>query len=356
MNLSKKISQNYSEYLSFRSFYTGFPISKFNPKEILNIEEAQSYLKDRLGKLSNAAILLSGGMDSAILLPFMPKNTVAYTIFHEALDEESEVDLARSYCEKYGIKHKVVKIQPQDYIDCIDDLMINKGMPLSPAEPIFYLASKAAVADGFNTIVTGAGADTGFGGFSKDRRKYTIKGFQKRLWKSYISPKKTLNQPSTVYKVLNCYTQKTGSADRPHQRMLKKINPIKRKKQYIDTRRFLYEISFERFAYNNAINLAGAEHIWPLKEISYNFDEKKNQKRPKYFIRDIYQNIYGVSPPKKLGLQKPSFLLGDYQPSNFNLFKADLNINKLPYNKKFLIYCLERFEQLRLDKKVKIED
>ena len=355
MNYSKKLIQNYSEYLSFRSFYTGHPVQSTKLKEISSVAEAKTFLTERLGKLKNSAILLSGGMDSAILLPFMPKDTVAYTIYHEQLGDDNEIAIARKYCEKFDIKHKVIKINPKDYFDCMDTLMVNKKMPLSPAEPIFYIASKVAVNDGFEQVVTGAGADARLGGFNKDRLKYTIKSYQKRLAKTYVQPSLALKHPENIDSALTDYVKPNNSKPNKIRSFLTNLTLSSNKSKVVDTKRFLSDISYERFAYDNAIGLAGTKHISPLKEIYYELDEDRNKKQPKYFIQDIYKDIYGYLPPKKKGLQKPSFLLKDYSPENFDLFKKGLDTSKLTYDKKFLIYCLERFEKLRLKGKVKVD-
>ena len=47
--------------------------------------------------------------------------------------------------------------------------------------------------------------------------------------------------------------------------------------------------------------------------LNYIFDQ--------YFIQEIYSEIYNQNPPEKLGLQKSEFLLKDYYPTNFDLFK-----------------------------------
>ncbi len=355
MNYSKKIIANYSEYLSFRSFYTGYPVHSNKLKEINDVDEAKAFLADRLGNLKNSAILLSGGMDSAILLPFMPKDTIAYTIYHEQLGDDNEISIARKYCEKFGIKHKVISVDPKDYFNCMDALMTKKKMPLSPAEPIFYLASKVAVNDGFDQVVTGAGADARLGGFNKDRRKYTIKSYQKRLAKTYVQPSKIINHFANIDNALIDYIKPTDTNQNKIINLLNNLLPSRDKTKIVDTKRFLNDVGYERFAYDNAIGLAGAKHISPLKEVQFNIDENRNQKQPKYFIQDIYKDIYGYLPPKKKGLQKPSFLLKNYSPNNFDLFNKDLNVNKLTYDKKFLIYCLEKFEKLRLNGKVKVD-
>lgn len=350
MKYSEDLIQKYSEYLTIRSFYTDHPVEPKDIPEVKTVEETKAVLKERLGKLEDTALLLSGGMDSAILLPFMPKSTIAYTVHHNQLDEDNEVEIARKYCEKFNIQHKVIAIEPEEYMGCMDDLMINKGMPLSPAEPIIYLASKVAVDDGFKRIVTGAGADACHGGFTELRKEFTLKGYIKRLERSYGSPKKLLNSHSDISNLLESYLK-------PEQPTSKNIlhRLLNKNKILVDTKRFLSELSVERFAFDNAINLSGAEHITPLREITYNFDEEKNMKEPKYFIQDIYRSIYDYNPPKKLGLQKPKFLLKDYQPSNFDLYKEGIRVNKLRFPQKFLIYCLERFEQLRLDGKIDLK-
>lgn len=347
-------TKNYSEYLSFRSFYTNHPTEQCELHHVASVEEATCYIKGRLARMENTAILLSGGMDSAILLPFMPKGTVAYTIYHPDI-EDNEVEIAKKYCDKYSIVHKAIPIQPEDYMDCMDALMISKGMPLSPAEPIFYLAAKEAVKDGFDQVVTGAGADTCLGGFDKLRRRLDVNRYQKRLAKSYLPPKKVLNSYTELDYIFLEYLSPLTRADKVSSKIISLLSNNKGRKGVVDSKRFLREVGVERFAFDNAINLAGAGHISPLKEIYYDFDEAKNQKQPKYFIESIYENIYGEKPPKKLGLQKPSFLLSNYTPSNFDLFQEGLDVNKLPYNKKFLIYCLERFELLRKEGRVEVK-
>jgi hypothetical protein len=344
--------KNYSEYLTFRSFYTGFPSTQEKTTEIKNIDEAINFIRDYLSKLSNPAILLSGGMDSAILLPYMPKNTTAYTIFHDKL-KTNEVEIAREYCDKYSIKHVAISINEKEYFSVIDKLIISKKMPITPSEPIIYLAAKRANEDGFSEIVTGAGADTKLGGFKRFRRSLSRKEYQKNLSKSYTSPEKILKKTNSLNHVFQQYLLPTPKFNKVLDKsFLKRLKTFLLEKNIIDANSFLGDIGVERFTFDNAINLAGCKHFTPYNQFTFDFDEKKNFKQPKYLIQEIYSRIYKQKAPKKLGLQKPTHMLKDFKPQNMELFKDNIDIKKMNYTQKYLIYSLERFETLRLEGKV----
>lgn len=345
MRDNQALIKNYCEYLTFRSFYTGLPKPEVDLPFVKNIEDAKQKLSDVLGRTEKPALLLSGGMDSAVFVPYVPKDTTAYTIYHENLDY-SEVDIAKKYCDKYSIKHVAISIDPEESMSVVDELMINKKMPLSPAEPMFYLAAKRAAKDGCKDIITGGTADTRFGGFCRFRQELPSSKYQKKLFKRYHNPQKILKNHTQLDYLFDEYLipmrQKKTLTD-----FMRSISPRKKDRCIIDSRRFLQEVSIERFAFNNAISMAGCKHIAPFSSFLFDFDESQNMKRPKYFIQDLYESIYGCEPPKKLGLQKPTFLLKDYSPTNLELFKENINTAKMSYPKKFLLFCLERFEELR---------
>jgi len=309
-------------------------------------EDALAYVRETLSKLKKPALLLSGGMDSAVLLPFMPKGTTAYTIYHDRL-ETNEVEIAKDYCEKFSIKHVAISIDPDESFSVIDDLMINKKMPLSPAEPMLYLVSKRACQDGAKEIVTGGGADTKFGGFTRFRQPLFSNQYQKKFHKRYLRPKSILREARPLHHVFDQYLIPMPKSQRA-KNALRFISPRKRDFSIIDSKRFLREIGVERFAFDNAINLAGGEHVAPFSQFLFDFDEALNLIRPKYFIQDLYSKIYGQKAPKKLGLQKPIYMLDDYTPKNLQLFKKNIDMSKMKYPQKFLMYSLERFENLRL--------
>jgi len=345
-----RLTRNYCEYLSFRSFYSGFPIEQQNLPHVNGVDDAILRIKDALAKSIKPALLLSGGMDSAVLLPYMPEGATAYTIYHDEL-EYSEVEIAKHYCDKFSVNHVALSIDPKYYFEVIDELMVNKKMPLSPAEPILYLAAKQISRDGFKEIVTGGGADAKFGGFTRFRQPLVSSQYQKKLQKRYLHPENILKKTTLLNYLFDQYLISIPK-NKPFQRFFRSLSPGKRGRCFIDSRRFLTEVGVERFAFDNAISLAGCEHIAPFSQFVFDFDEELNLQRPKYFIEDLFLKIYGQDAPKKLGLQKPVHQLADYSPENLELFKNNIDMTKLKYPQKFLIFCLERFEALRLEGKV----
>lgn len=346
--MKKVLIKNYCEYLTFRSFYTGFPVDGSALPYVRDEDEAIERIKQIVANADNPALLLSSGMDSAVLLPFMPKNSSAYTVYYEGIDD-SEVNLAKQYCDKFSIKHVPIAINPQAYLSAIDPLMLSKKMPLSPAEPLFYLATKRACQDGFNTVLTGGVADTRFGGFTRFRKPLKSADYQRKLHKKYHDPALVLKKTHNLNHVFDQYLLPMPKGkERALKYYSQQLFSRKRDRSTIDSRKFLQDVSIERFAFDNAITQAGCQHIAPFSTFLFDFDEHWNKQCPKYFIQRIYECIYGHKPPKKLALQKPTFLLNDYCPSNMDLFRNDLDMQAMKYSKKFLIFCLERFEALRL--------
>ena len=323
---SEELLKNLCEYFTFRSFYTGQEPTATIPV-LENIEDFISVIKQQIASAKNPAIMLSGGMDSAVLVPFMPKGATAYTIYHEQLSK-NEIELAASYAAKFGLKHVIIPINEQNYFKHIDSLIINKRMPLSPAEPIFHIAAKKAYEDGYGSIVTGAGADAKWGGFPRLRKNVNCISYKKLLQKAYLNPDDILKKAIDVSPVFSNFLF---------------IN--KRGVEVVSSRAFLRDVSVERFAYNNAIESAGCWHIAPFTSAVIRFNHKKNRVDPKYLIKDLYHQIYGKLPQKKFVLQKPTYLLKDYRPIH-KFFNPSYAYESLHYNKKVLVYFAERYLNL----------
>ena len=120
-------------------------------------EEIDHAIKSQLSAidLSDAGILLSGGMDSAILASYMPKGTKAYTAKCSAPNAVDETARAKKYCEIYGLEHIVVDVDWDDYIACMDELMLNDGCPVFANEPQVYALVKRMQQDGIKKIIYG---------------------------------------------------------------------------------------------------------------------------------------------------------------------------------------------------------
>ncbi len=321
--LSETQKKQYTEYLLFRSFYTGFEphesVLDVLPK-VNSIKIAEEIIKSKLDCLASPAILLSSGMDSASILPYVSKQTKAFTILHEG-DRFSEVEIAKEYCLKYKIEHEVIMINSSDYLSSINALMKNKKMPLSPAEPIFYLASKHIASQGYTEIITGGGADTKQGGFARFRGDCSVDEIIKKYEKKYLKASKILKE--------------SVNPDYVFENYLKQVEG----KLVVNSRKILAEIGVERFAFDNAISFGGCAHVAPYSEFLFEFDEERNLSEPKYMISNLFEHNYGMLPPKKIGMQKPPDALRFFLPKT-QIFKS-IDFRKLNFPQVFLIYSLD---------------
>ncbi len=112
-------------------------------------------------------VLLSAGMDSAIIASLLPRGTRAYTVRFVAKDAIDEAPAAARVAEKLGLNHTVVNVTWDDYNDSMDMLMKRKKAPLHPAEVGLYKAAYTAQRDGITLLAVGNGADSTFGGMDK---------------------------------------------------------------------------------------------------------------------------------------------------------------------------------------------
>lgn len=320
--------RNWSEYLTFRSFYSGFPVVPQTLPVCRTVTEVADAIAERVSNLDRPALLLSGGADSAVVAPFLPRGTPAYTLYHPAL-KLNELDIARSYCERFGLVHVPVAVEGDDYLSVVEPLIVCKKMPLSPAEPLFHLAARRAVADGCATVVTGGGADGLHGGFGKLRKFVSPGRFEAAWQKKYLRPADVLQCHSDIRHVIDRYVARIDG------------------KMVVDANRFLVEVGTERFAYDNAVAVAGAAHVSPYFGFASELDPQRNLVEPKYPIRDLYRHIYGFDPPAKLGMQKPSYLLRDVRIDNGDMFVEHLNLQGMAYHRRALIHFLDLFITLR---------
>lgn len=158
-----------------RGFAENLPHEDFEPMSSAeqiscdSAEDIEKVIQKAFRKLdlSNAAILLSGGMDSAILASYMPKGTKAYTARCNTPNAVDETERARYYCEQYGLEHIIVDISWKDYLDSMDELMLRDGCPISSNEPQVYKLAQRIKQDGCNLVIIGDNADMAFGGMSE---------------------------------------------------------------------------------------------------------------------------------------------------------------------------------------------
>lgn len=347
------VDRNYcmSSYLTFRyvedkekKFAENLDIIEYIPvnegdKIICNSsEEIERALKDLLQKKLNEdkkniikpALLLSGGIDSAILASYVPKQTKCYTAKCVAPNAIDETIRAKQYCESYGLEHVVVDITWDDYLDSIDYLMLNDGCPVNSNEPQIYKLVKEAQKDGANLILFGDNADMAFGGLNELMSKdWTYDEWIKRY--TYLDPIRVIKEPKSMQYVFDKY--RIGNND-------------------IDYIKFI-DIEFSRTssgAYYNAFRNAKIDAFDPYAymKMSEKFDlQRIRNGENKYYLRELFKKRYpDFEVPEKIAMPRAvDYWMKDWKGPIRDEFLENC-IDGLTGKQKFQVFALERFLNL----------
>jgi asparagine synthetase B (glutamine-hydrolysing) len=280
--------------------------------------------------LDHAAVLLSGGMDSAILASYMPKGTKAYTtrcIGNGAVDE---TEMAAKYCELYGLEHVIVDVTWDDYKDLMDELMLHDGSPIIPNEPQAYKSAKLAKQNGATCIVYGDCADLEFGGMDKLLSvDWDYDGFVERF--TFADPKKILKTPVDVSSVYDKYRIGENGID------------------YIKFLAEPYAVSAAG-ALTNAFKCAGLSYVDPYEKskMAEPLDlQRVRNGEPKYLIRELFKLRYPtLDIPWKLPMSRPATdWMKDWEGPKRPEFIPGC-VDGMTGEQKLLTYSLERFLNL----------
>ena len=287
-------------------------------------------LRERVLNINNpeqVGILLSGGMDSAIIAALLPRGTKAYTIrfiAEGAIDETAE---ASSVARQLGLKHTIVNVTWDDYQQEMNMLMKRKKAPLHPVEVGLYKASLRAHKDGITLLAVGNVADSTFGGFDKLLSKdWSFNEFIKRY--SFINPERVVNEPISMREIFKPYQQGNG------------INIIK----------FLKEVHGPGISqmFENAIQAGGCDQLAPFEDLlldgPLDLDRIRNGE-PKYILVEVYNELFGTTKaPKKIAFARPmAQWLNDWIGPSRKEFLENLSIQEFSGEQKWQLYCLERF-------------
>ncbi len=309
----------------------GFPVI-----ECATAEEIDSNIRELLRNidLSKVGILLSGGMDSAILASYMPKGTRAYTARCVAENAIDETERAKKYCEIYGLEHSIVDVTWEDYQNSIDDLMLHDGCPVFANEPQVYKLAKTIKADGIDTIIFGDNADVAFGGMdgflSKD---WTYEEWIERF--TFVSPKLALRNPADIEEVYKRF--KIGQNEVDFMSFIEDIFAIS-----------------STGAYTNAFKLAGLNYFDPYAFLRHKGPldlQRIRTGESKYLIRELFKHKYpDLIVPEKIAMARATDQwLADWEGPTRKEFIPGC-INGMRGEQKFLVYSLERFLDLIGDK------
>lgn len=309
---------------------------KFVPEEEKftcdSAEEIDKAIREILGRhdLSNVGLMLSGGMDSAILASYMPRGTKAYTARCVAPGCVDETERAAYYCAQYGLTHVIVDVSWDDYLTSIDELMLDDGAPLFANEPQVYTIAKRIIQDGASKVVFGDNADMAFGGMDRLlSRDWSYDEWKERF--TFVNQFDTLRNPVDMDEIFEPYRLNGDSVD------------------YISFLSNIFAMS-STGAYMNAFRVANIESIDPYAymKMGQPLDLKRVRNgESKYHIRELFKMKYPECPvPEKIAMARAvDYWLKDWHGPKRDEFIPGC-VQGMTGEQKFLVYSLERFLNL----------
>lgn len=282
-------------------------------------------------KEKKKGILLSGGMDSAIVASYL-SGSDAYTFrFLGGNFQTEELARAEYYAKYYGLKLHYVDINWNTVAEHLDAVMEAKGAPVHSIEPQIMQAALQAKADGIEMMFVGESSDLIFGGMDGLLAKdWTFAEFMNRY--IFTKPEDVLVEPVSMQYLFERY----------------RINGDK-----IDFLSFMDDVfSIESSSsYLNAFAVAGMPYYDPYARLKM-ADEldlyRVRHGEPKYLIRGLMAKKYPEIPvPNKVPMPRPvDTYFKTWQGPTRLEFRKDIDMSKFTGNQKWQIYCLEKFLEM----------
>lgn len=336
-----------SSYLAFRYvededklFKEGLMHSNFKPFKnrilVHSADDIDREIKKQMDGFTDKkkGIMLSGGMDSAIVASYL-RGSDAYTFrFLGGKFQQEELARAEYYAKYYDLNLHYVDISWDTVEKYVDDVMKAKGAPVHSIEPQILQAALQAKVDGIEMMFVGESSDLIFGGMdallSKD---WTFDEFVKRY--TFTDPEDVLVKPVSMRYLYERY----------------------RKGDMIDLLQFMDNVfSIESSSsYLNAFAVAGMPYYDPYARLKM-ADEldlyRIRHGESKYLIRELMHKKYPEIPvPNKVTMPRPvDEYFKNWGGPTRPEFKKDLDMKKFTGNQKWQMWCLERFLNL-IDKK-----
>lgn len=291
--------------------------------------EIQKQFDELYKKYKKIGILLSGGVDSAILATYLKPGSNAYT-FTTKLSNSFNLDEERAvmYCKRLGLNSIFVDIDFEDYKMYTPIVMKNKCAPVHSIEPQIYKAAMLAKENGDELIIVGESSDLIFGGMDKLLAKdWSVEEFKKRY--TFLEPSKVLRNPVDVSDLFEKYRLENDKID-----LLNFMDNV-----------FSIESSS---SYLNAFKTAGVPYYDPyaILIMAEKLDlERVRNGEPKYLIRNLFAKKYPDIPiPDKIPMPRPvDKIFSNWEGPTRDEFRNDINMNELTGNQKWQLWCAELF-------------
>ena len=307
------------------------PLQEHRPQvSVRGADDILDHLQSVCSAVTNdrsCGLLLSGGIDSAILAALMPSSTPTSTIRFEAENAIDESLVAQKYADDLGLSNTVVNVRWSDYQANIDRLMIHKNSPLHPVEVALFCAGRVAKQAGIETLLTGNGADSTFGGLDRLLSvDWDFESFVERY--TFLDPRPVLRRPRAIDGIFEPYRTVSG----------------------IDVVKFLKEVHGIGIVqmFENALNCAGCAMVSPYEDLVLDVPLDIDRIRggePKYLLQEVFQHLFpNQTAPEKIAFARPvSIWLRDWTGPTSDIFVDNLDIDQLSGEQRWIVYCLDRF-------------
>lgn len=338
-----------SSYIAFRYIYRDdidFASQLHHENFILPQQDELTYVKTAddidaaircvmenvYSKYTNVGILLSGGMDSAILAAYMKPGSHAYTFSSSDSDiYDADIKRAEVYCEKYNLTHHLIDIVFEDFQKYTPIIMEHKGAPVHSIEPQIYKAALQAKEDGVEIIIIGDAADYVFGGMDKLMSEdWKFDAFVKRY--ITLDPELVLMSPVDMSGAFEPYRRDGDKIN--FQGFLKGPTTIESYGSYknaFDTAQMPYCDPYEKLEMEEALDL-----------------ERIRKGESKYLVRELFAMKYPDIPiPTKIPMPRPvDLIFKDWEGPKRSEFRNDIPMQNLTGNQKWQLWCAELFLNL----------
>lgn len=278
-------------------------------------------------KEKRKGILLSGGMDSAIVASYL-SGTDAYTFrFLGGAYQKEELQRAEYYAKYYGLKLHYVDISWETVDAHLEAVMRSKCAPVHSIEPQILQAALQAKVDGVELMFVGESSDLVFGGMDGLLAKdWTFDEFVNRY--TFTNPEDVLVDAESMQYLFERY----------------------RDGNKIDFLRFMDDVfSIESSSsYLNAFQVAELPYYDPYAKLKMRemLDLRRVRNgESKYLIRELMAKKYPEIPvPNKVPMPRPvdEYFKNWGGPTRPEFIK-NLDMSKFTGNQKWQMYCLERY-------------
>ena len=349
MALKYDLNKCIDEYLAFQHLYSNIGWKEgFHNRTYYEYSECPRNIKVSSGKdavdelfkfkkmfenKKNIGILISSGIDSATIAKLLPNNSYAFYATYKEREYDPEINMVKKYCKINNLNLIIVEVSWKDYEENMKYLMKIKKNPIHPCEIPVYMCCKKAIEMGIETILSGWGADTHFGGMTKLLSKdWSFEEFKDRYEYCPRFDKNNSNLDNTYKKYIN-------------------------DKQKINIQEFLtfnYHImTIKSFFY--IPELVGLIHlpIWGYLGINNDLDIKRIRKGDsKYIIKETFNILYkndNLPVNEKIPFTRPTDI---YMKKYFNQYHyidyLQKYLEKFPFEKltsqqQWMIYNLNYF-------------